>query len=116
MFLRAEGSGEHFCLPDTTEAIILRPGASLRSGGAKLVGPDDRTFSFTLSDCYGSGQTVVTWDGSEAYEDVDGEPYVLDSRTSRVLTGFAVGATALLFAWLVDRKPIARKEPQLQTS
>lgn len=106
MFLAAERSGPRFCLPELTEAIILRPGASLRTGSAKLVGPNDRTVNFTLAGCYGSGLTVVTWDGGEAYEDVNGKPYLLDSRTSRVLIGFAIGAVALLLAWLVDCRPL----------
>lgn len=112
MFLRAERKGERFCLPDVMEAIILRPGASLRDGATRLVGPDDRSVNFTLIDCYDSGLTVVTWDGSEAYSDVDGRPYLLDSRRSRVLAGFGVGAVALLGAWFVDRKPIGPRRPR----
>jgi hypothetical protein len=106
-FLRADRQDDgRFCLRGVTEAIILRPGASLRDEGTRLVGADDRSVNFTLIDCHDRGLTVVTWDGSEAYTDIDGKPYLLDSRRSRVLAGFGVGAVALAGAWRFDREPI----------
>lgn len=60
--------------------------------------------------CSGRPLTVLTWDGSEAYSDPHGEPYLLDSRRSRVLAGFAGGVAALALAALGERL-LARRHP-----
>ena len=126
-------SSLHVVSVDTGSRTTIRSGGRLfvqaeqASGGDQrmpgrscpsdvTVSAGDGSTTFEVDGCAARARTVVTWDGSEAYSDPDGEPYVLDSRTSRVLTGFAAGLAALLVAGLVDRTPTARKESQLQTS
>lgn len=96
------GGGRTFVRADRLPGRFCLPGPATASDGAT---------TFELVDCYSEGGVVVTWDGSEAYTDLVGSPLVLDSRSSRVASGFAVGAVALLGAVALDRRRIRRRSP-----